>query len=105
MFSFFLEVSWVGLWCIIVAFPGHAHLLFSTRGGLQIISNSNTPDMWQWKTSIVSRNVDQRVRNRVFECHLSPDWRQMAIENTVSSVFLSRVRRLLSAFFIVAYPV
>ena len=27
------------------------------------------------------------VRNRVFDCHLSPDWRQMAIDNTVSSDF------------------
>ena len=27
------------------------------------------------------------VRNRVFDCHLSPDWRQMAIENTVSNDF------------------
>ena len=27
------------------------------------------------------------VRNRVFDCHFSPDWRQMTIENTVSSVF------------------
>ena len=33
--------------------------------------------------------VDKRSskigRNRVFDCHLSPDRRQMAIENTVSS--------------------
>ena len=29
------------------------------------------------------------VRNRVFDCLLSSDWRQMAIENTVSSDFLS----------------
>ena len=27
------------------------------------------------------------VRNRVFDCHLSPDWQQMTIENTVSSDF------------------
>ena len=36
-------------------------------------------------------NIDDRrskiVRNRVFDCHLSPDWRQMAIFNTVSSFF------------------
>ena len=25
------------------------------------------------------------ARNRAFDCRLSPDWRQMAIENTVSS--------------------
>ena len=32
-------------------------------------------------------NVDKKVRNRAFDCHLSPDWRQMAIENTVSIDF------------------
>ena len=30
------------------------------------------------------------VINRVFDCHLSPEWRQMAIENTVSSDFYPR---------------
>ena len=25
------------------------------------------------------------VRNKVLDCHLSPNWRQMTIENTVSS--------------------
>ena len=29
------------------------------------------------------------VRNRVFDCQLSPDLRQMAIDNTVYSDFLS----------------
>ena len=27
------------------------------------------------------------VRNIVFDCHLSPKWRQMAIENTVPNYF------------------
>ena len=35
--------------------------------------------------------IDERgskiVKNRVFDCHLSPDWRQMTIENTISSDF------------------
>ena len=44
-----------------------------------------TPDRWQSKTLISPTNVDKNVRNRVFDCHLSPDWRQMPIENTVSS--------------------
>ena len=29
------------------------------------------------------------ARNSVFDCHLSPNWRQMAIENSVSNDFLS----------------
>ena len=31
--------------------------------------------------------VNQTVRNRLFDCHLSPNWRQMAIKNTDSSDF------------------
>ena len=42
--------------------------------------------------AIVNVNtIDERrskiVRNRVFDCHLSSDWPQMAKENTVSSYF------------------
>ena len=37
------------------------------------------------------RSIEERrlkiVRNRVFDCHMSPHWRQMAIENTVSIDF------------------
>ena len=40
-------------------------------------------------------NIDERrskiVRNRVFDCHLSPNWRQMTIKNTVSSDFDPRL--------------
>ena len=37
---------------------------------------------------ILSTNVDKKItRNRVFDCNLSPDWRQMAIKNTVSRDF------------------
>ena len=47
-----------------------------------------TPGRRQSKASIQSVNVDKKiVRNRVFDCHLSPYWRQMAIENTVSIDF------------------
>ena len=46
--------------------------------------DSLTPDRRQSKTLILSKTVDKIVRNRVFDCHLSPDWRQMAIQNTVS---------------------
>ena len=35
--------------------------------------------------------IDERrsnfIRNRVLDCHLSPDWRQMVIKNTDSSDF------------------
>ena len=48
-----------------------------------------TPGRRQSKTFISSTNEDQnsQVRKRVFDFHLSPDWRQMAIKNTVSSDF------------------
>ena len=44
---------------------------------LAAIENVNTIDERRSKT----------VRNRVLDCHLSPEWRQMAIENTVSIDF------------------
>ena len=39
----------------------------------------------------------------VFDCHLLPDWRQMLIENTVSSDFIY-FRQFLRAFSIATYP-
>ena len=41
------------------------------------------------KTPKLSRNVDQKSLETefVFDCHLSPHWQQMAIENTVSIDF------------------
>ena len=51
---------------------------------------SHTPGRWQTKTF---RTIDERgskiARNRVFDYHLSPDWRQMVIENPVSNDFRS----------------
>ena len=41
----------------------------------------------QPKTLILLTNVDQKSFETVFDCQLSPDRRQMAIENTVSSDF------------------
>ena len=62
--------------------------LFQSWGHENVIENVNTIDERRSKI----------VKNRVFDCHLSPGWRQMAIENTTSSDFFIRVRRLLSAF-------
>ena len=37
---------------------------------------------------ILSRNVNKKIdRNSVFDCHLSPHWRQMTIETPFLSVF------------------
>ena len=47
----------------------------------------NTSGRQQSKTPILSRNLIKIVRNRVFDCHLSSHWRQMAIKNTVSIDF------------------
>ena len=50
----------------------------------------NTPYRWQSKTFLP---IDERgsniARNSVFDSHLSPVGRQMAIENSVSNEFLS----------------
>ena len=54
-----------------------------TRRGLRI-----TPDRWQSKNiNTIDERRSKIVKNRVFECHLLPDLRLMAIENTVSSDF------------------
>ena len=64
----------------------------------------NTPDRRQSKTLLI---IDERgskiARNSVFDCHLSPDWRKMAIENTGSSAFDLHSSRVLM-FPIAAYP-
>ena len=43
------------------------------------------------------------ARNSVFDCQLSPDWRQMAIENSVSNYF--DLRSSVLPFSIAAYSV
>ena len=55
--------------------------------------------------NIININRSKISGNSAFDCNLSPDWRQMASENTVSSDFLILVRRLLIAFSIAAYLV
>ena len=62
-------------------------------------SNQNINTMGECRSKI--------VRNRAFDCHLSPNWWQMAIENTentVSSDF-DPLRWFLRAFSIATYPV
>ena len=57
-------------------------------------------------TNKICLNQERRykiVRNRVFDCHLSPDRRQMAIENTVTSDFYPR-SSIVRAFSIAVYP-
>ena len=49
-----------------------------------------TPGRRQSKTlSTIDERGSKIDRNSVFDSHLSPVWRQMAIENTVSIDFLS----------------
>ena len=63
-------------------------------------SSSLDPDYFESKLTLgrrqlkmLSATIDKRGsninRNSVFNCHLSPVWRQMAIVNTVSIDFLS----------------
>ena len=46
--------------------------------------------------------IDERgsktARNSVLDCHLSPVWRQMAIENSVSNDFLSTFFDIINVF-------
>ena len=48
-----------------------------------------TPGSQQSKSPILSRNVDKKSLETVFNCHLSPHWRQMAIKNTVAKTYSS----------------
>ena len=58
---------------------------------MQILVSIITSGRQQSKTKIPMTNVVKIVRNRVFDCHLSPDWLQMVMENTVSSVLTTFV--------------
>ena len=53
----------------------NAHINFTPL--LAAIENANT----------IEERISKIVRNKVFDCHLSPHWRQMAIENTASIDF------------------
>ena len=45
-----------------------------------------TLDRWQSKkVNTIDERRSKIVRDRVFDCHLSPEWRQTAIVNIVSS--------------------
>ena len=47
-----------------------------------------TSGRWQLKTLLTIDGRGSKIaRNSVFDCQLSPNWRQMAIENYVSNDF------------------
>ena len=63
-----------------------------------------TPDRRQSKTLLIIDECGSKIaRNSVFDYHLSPIWRQMAIENYVSSDVWSIP--VVLTFSIAAYPV
>ena len=58
-----------------------------------------TPGRRQSKTlSTIDKRGSKIFNNSVFDCHLSPVWRQMAIKNTVSNDFLSKFLDSISVF-------
>ena len=65
---------------------------------LSLLMISVTKDRRQSKRLILSTNVDQTYEKQFFDCHLSPNWRQMAIKNTVSSDFDSFLSIVKSVF-------
>ena len=71
----------------------------------QMVLGTLTPGRRQSKTlSTTDEHGSKFDRYSVFDCHLSPVRRQMAIENTVSIDFYLR-SSLVLAFSIAAYPV
>ena len=64
-----------------------------------------TSDRRQSKTFLTIDECGSNIaRNSDFDCHLSPDWRQMAIENSVSNYFYLRSSIVLT-FSIATYSV
>ena len=64
----------------------------------------STRDRWQPKMLLTIEEHGSKIaRNSVFDCHLSPVGRQMAIKNSVSNDFLSTLSVVLM-FLIAAYP-
>ena len=57
-----------------------------------------TPDRRQSKASTIDKHISKIDRNSVFDCHLSPVGRQMAIENTVFIDVLSTFRDSIDVF-------
>ena len=56
--------------------------------------------------NVIDEHRSKIVINRVFDCHLSPDWRQMAIQNTVSTCsFFDPRLTIVKSVFDCAYPV
>ena len=73
--------------------------------GFENIYTIATPGRRQSKTlSTIDKRGSKIDKNSVFDCHLSPVWRQIAIENSVSNDFYLRSSIVL-AFSIAAYPV
>ena len=64
-----------------------------------------TPDRWQSKTLLTIVKCWSKIAiNSVFDCYLSPVWRQLAIKNSVSNYFWSTFVDSVS-FSIAAYEV
>ena len=67
-------------------------LVFLQELSVALKGSDTTPCRRQSKTLIPSTNADKKsLETEFFDSHLSPDWRQMAIENTVSSDFFLSV--------------
>ena len=70
----------------------------STVAGLGVLALVSTPDRRQSKPFLtVSERRSKIARNSVFDCHLSPVGRQMAIKNSVSNFFIY-VRRSINVY-------
>ena len=81
------EKSDLDPYCLQNRLPTCKNLCIQKEQTTEVVTNG-TPGRRQSKTSILSTNVDQKsLETEFFYCHLSPDWRQMAIKNIVSSDF------------------
>ena len=79
-------------WIIICYYANYLMHLPSTCGFEnstlnEMLADILTPDRWQSKTLLtIEERGSKIVRNSVFDCQLTPDWRQMAIKTFLNYI-------------------
>ena len=77
----FLLVLWVGLWSVIVAFPGHTRLLKILVGVLRgnYAGDENMPDITNpLEKNVIIVNYYQPIKTHETGCFLAFDWLKTA---------------------------
>ena len=84
----------VWMWCYVACMPKihtvSLHFYNIIKMSINVFQSVNWCLFHTGQMAIKNANTILKInRNSVFECHLSPNWRQMATKNTVSFYFWS----------------